>query len=357
MKIESIDSNFKTVHVGSREARYHEALEPPFVLTGFPWYDPPSGLNRLPSFFTENEVNAGALYGARFSTGGTIRVRTDSSCLALRARLEHSCDMNHMPRSGSAGFDLYHGAGGQIRYVKTVHPDRDQKEVEVLLVDGRGRGMTDWTLYLPLYGSASRIEIGLDPDAVVEAPTPQAVSKPVLFYGSSITQGGCASRPGNAYTSMLCRAVDAAQINMGFSGSGRGEPAVAEAIATLDLAAFVLDYDHNAPTAEHLDKTHGEFFTIVRQRHPELPVVMMSRCDYKGTAADNDRREIIRRTYEEARQAGDRLVWFVDGELLFGTEDRDACTVDGCHPNDIGFYRMYRCLLPVLREALAARFC
>ncbi len=356
MKIEVVDSNFLPATVGGLDVCYHDALKAPFVLEGFPWRDPEMVFNRLPASFSENEVNAGALATARLTAGGAIRFRTDSPCLTLRAVLDRSGDMNHMPRAGSAGFDFYSGSGSRIQYRTTVKPDHGQKELETLLVnDGSGPvAMTDWTCLLPLYGAATRIEIGLKPGSGLEKPTPHTIAKPVLFYGSSITQGGCASRPGNAYTTMLCRAVDAAQINLGFSGCGRGEPAVADAIAGLDLAVFVLDYDHNAPTVGHLQETHERFFRIIRARQPELPVILMSRCDFYGTTEDRRRREVIRQTYANAVAAGDRKVWFLDGEALFETEHRDACTVDGCHPNDLGFYRMFRTALPVLETALRA---
>jgi hypothetical protein len=351
MKIEEIDKNFQVAKVGALDVCYYDALQRPFELEGFPWRDPGLVFNRLPASFTEKEVNSGALWGAKLTAGGAVRFRTDSPYLTLRAVLAHSGDMNHMPRAGSAGFDVYSGAGTAIRYRKTVQIGSGQKEVETLLAEGQREEMTDWTVYLPLYGSALKIEMGIAPGSALESPTPHAVSKPVLFYGSSITQGGCASRPGNAYTSMLCRAVDAPQVNLGFSGCGRGEPAVAEAIAGLDLAVFVLDYDHNAPTVAHLESTHAPFFNIIRARNPRLPIILMSRCDFHGSPADVERRDVIRRTYESAVAAGDTRVWFVDGEALFGTEDRDACTVDGCHPNDLGFYRMFRTVLPVLEKA------
>jgi hypothetical protein len=260
--------------------------------------------------------------------------------------------MNHMPRAGSAGFDLYSGSGKDIQYRKTVQPDRDQIDLETLLVSEQPEQMTDYILYLPLYGAASKIEIGVAPWAKLEKPVPHAVSKSVLFYGSSITQGGCASRPGNAYTTMLCRALDAPQINLGFSGSCHCEPAVAEAIAGLDLAAFVMDYDHNAASPEHLKNTHEIFFKIIRGKNHGLPVIIISRCDFWGSQEDKDRRDVIRQTYENAVKAGDKKVWFIDGETLFGMEDRDACTVDRVHPNDLGFYRMFRTILPTLENAL-----
>jgi len=280
-----------------------------------------------------------------------IRFRTDSPCIAIRAELAYSRDLNHMSRAASAGFDLYQGTGGDSRYFRTAQPGPKQKVLEVMLAERQPAKMRDWTLYLPLYGGAEKIEIGLAPNARFEVPTPHTTKNPIVFYGSSITQGACASRPGNTYASMLCRAVDAPQINLGFSGNACGEPAIARAIASLDPAVFVLDYDHNAPSVEALERTHEPFFRIIRARHPELPIIILSRCTYFPSAGD-PRRDMIRRTFEHAVAAGDKKVWFIDGGTLCGTEDRDACTVDRIHPNDLGFYRMYRHILPVLQDAI-----
>ncbi|MEG1980076.1 MAG: SGNH/GDSL hydrolase family protein, partial [Victivallaceae bacterium] len=151
------------------------------------------------------------------------------------------------------------------------------------------------------------------------------------------------------------RAVDAPQINLGFSGCGRGEFGVAKAIAGLDLSCFVMDYDHNAPSAEHLEATHEKFFQIIRERNPQLPIIIITKCDiwrHIGYEVNSQRREVIRRTYDNAVAAGDKNVYFIDGETLFGTVNRNECTVDTCHPNDLGFYRMFEHILPTLRRAL-----
>ena len=152
--------------------------------------------------------------------------------------------------------------------------------------------------------------------------------------------------------------MDAPQINLGFSGSGRGEEAVAEAIASIPLSAFVMDYDHNAPSCEHLEATHEKFFRIIREKQPDLPIIIMSMCniypefDNAAYAENLKRMEIIRKTCKNAVKAGDKHVYFIDGRTLFGKTDRTACTVDGCHPNDLGFYRMYETVLPTLLKAL-----
>ena len=141
-------------------------------------------------------------------------------------------------------------------------------------------------------------------------------------------------------------------LNFGFSGHGRGETNIAELLATIDASVFVLDYDHNAPDEEHLEKTHEPFFKILRNAHPEMPVVMVSRPDGSETPDGVARRKIIRRTYQNAREGGDANVYFVDGSTLFGKTNRDACTVDGCHPNDLGFLRMAEAIFPAVTRGL-----
>ena len=128
---------------------------------------------------------------------------------------------------------------------------------------------------------------------------------------------------------------------------------MAEAIASLDMAAFVLDYDHNAMTPEHLQNTHEFFFKTIREANPDLPIVMVSKPDIKGHEEDFKRREIIRQTWKNAIDAGDSNVYFVDGETLFTDSERDICTVDGCHPNDIGFLRMADGIYPIVKKALS----
>jgi lysophospholipase L1-like esterase len=354
VKIEDIDKNFQEKQFGDEKIIFLDALTKPFRLEGFPWYRQHRRLYRLPKDFTEAQVNQGQLKLGHHTSGGAVRFRTDSRYIALRARLSDTCDMAHMPRTGSMGFDMFRGKGSEMFHLATVKPERDQEIVEQIFV-GNDTGMQDWQLNLPLYSGVTSLEIGVKPEAEIEPPTPHAVKQPILFYGSSITQGACASRPGNAYTSMLCRELDAEQINLGFAGSAHGEFPLAEAIGDLALSAFVMDYDHNPPTVEPLRQTHEKFFQIVRQKQPDLPIVLISRPDfwnYKNTEACRERREVIQTTYRNALEKGDKHVFFVDGEQLFGKEHRTWCTVDTCHPNDLGFYKMFEHIRPVLQEAV-----
>ena len=351
MDISKYDPNFRPAVIEGREILYRDIMLEPFVFEGLAWDK--KRFFRLPPDMTSAEVNEGALEHARHTAGCAVRFKSDSGFVALRAKLSDFCDMNHMPRCGSAGFDLYgRNEAGEMIFLNAFQPNPREADFERIVFPRIAGKMTEYLLNFPLYGSVGQVEIGLEPGSLVEAPVPHKIGKPILFYGSSITQGGCASRPGNAYTNVLCRKLDAEGINLGFSGCGKGEIAVANAIAELDLSCFVLDYDHDAPDPEHLERTHEPFFKAIRARRPDLPVLMMSRCDFYDNDDCRIRRDIVRRTYENALAAGDRHVAYIDGELLWGKEDRDACSVDGCHPNDFGFYRMVQVIYPVLKKLL-----
>ena len=157
------------------------------------------------------------------------------------------------------------------------------------------------------------------------------------------------------YCARLCRAVDAEEINFGFAGNAKGEDNMAEMIANIDASVFVYDYDHNAPTLEHLKATHSRFFKIIREKNPDLPVIMMNRpanWEFGDRSGNDARKAVVRATWQEAVDNGDKLVRFIDGETFFDGPDRFECTSDLTHPNDIGFERMYQKVLPVLKELL-----
>ena len=302
-------------------------------------------------------VNDGVVNMAGCCAGICIRFVTDSPSVAVSAEIPSSSYRHHFAPRGAEGLDVYAGPRGAHVFCQAVGPmEEDEATIQNVANSPLhvGAALQPWTVYLPIYGGCKSVSIGVKKGSRLEAPPPHTVKDPVLFYGSSITQGGCASRAGLVYTHIVTRKLDCGMVNLGFSGSAKGETAMAEYIAQQPMAAFVFDYDHNAGIA-HLRDTHKPFFDIIRAAQPDLPIVMMSRCDFEEDAAGGIRRAIIYRTWEQARSKGDTRVWFVDGEKLFGTTDRDACTVDGCHPNDIGFMRMAEALQPTLHEALICK--
>lgn len=359
-KLEKFDQNMAS-EVGTvrdESLYFPDPFAPPFRLSGFYWYKEDGKLHRLPARIAK-EVSEGVAYLATHTSGATLSFRTDSNRLFLEANVLEAAVSQKFTACGRFGFDVYMRRldYDKLVYVKTVLPDAGVLQMRLDIPDFKNlmlRGSSDIVEILinfPPYDGVESLQIGLDKGASVWEPTPYSIEKPVVFYGSSITQGGCASRPGNAYINHLNRRLNIPVINLGFSGSARGETLMAETIAGMDMSVFVMDYDHNAPNPEHLEKTHEPFFKIIREENPQLPIIMISRQspEHKMTAV---RKAIVYRTYENAVAAGDKNVYFIDGETLFGTEDRDACTVDGTHPNDIGFLRMADGIEPVLRQAL-----
>lgn len=211
-------------------------------------------------------------------------------------------------------------------------------------------GLNDVTVYLPRNPSITFIKIMIDDDAEILPPTPFELAKPFVFYGSSITENGHTSSP-NAYTAQVSRHFDADFYNFGFSGNACGEEPVARLIAGMDMSIFFYDYDHNAPSAEHLKNTHEKFFRIIRQAKPELPIIMSSRPS-NDTPDYEERKQIVRQTYENAVAAGDRNVYFIDGADFFGDVPVDRCVTDGTHPNDLGHYLMAQKMISLAEKIL-----
>lgn len=329
--------------------RYH-CMDKPIEINGLApgygvgrfWKMPENMLGRVNETVTEL---------SRRSTGGRVRFRTDSEHVRVRVTLKTLGMDQNFPILGSAGCDILTGVGANACYAGIVTPTRLDSMVNETTIVKRA-GMEDVTIYLPRNERVQDIEIFIDDQAGMESPTPYRWDKPIVYYGSSITEGCTASRPSNAYTALVSKWLHADFLNLGFSGAARGEPAMAEYIAGLDMQALVLDYDHNAPTPEHLEQTHEPFFRQIRAAQPDLPILMMSAPDFDFLPDADRRRAAVRRTYENALAAGDRHVAFIDGATLLAGRDRMACTIDRLHPNEIGMFRMAEKVYPVLAALL-----
>jgi lysophospholipase L1-like esterase len=260
--------------------------------------------------------------------------------VVVRLSFPKASRFSHMPKTGGTGLDLYEKVDGDWRYVKTFVPPYDAETGFESIIHFPEQGMHEVTINMPSYNRVTEIQIGLSNAAKVKRSPDYRYEKPVVFYGSSITQGGCASRPGNAYTSLLCRNCDCNYINLGFSGNGKGETAMAEHIAGLDMSVFVMDYDHNAPAAEYLKNTHYRLYKRYREKRPNTPILFVTRPDITGNAEGEERLKIIYNTYKKAKRKGDKNVYFLSGKSFYGKKNRWDFAVDGCHPTDLGFSKM-----------------
>lgn len=332
---------------------YLDVKNAPFVIGGIP--HPNDNCNeyyRLDASKKDIYSDANRHLGHN-TAGGNIRFSTDADIISLHITLRYGGNgMHHFCDRGVYGVDAYVGTGTNRRYVgrmmQTFADNADFNSGTLDLPDG----INEVQINLPLYAGIEKVEIGFPEGAKVGAPTKRN-NKPIAFYGSSITQGGCVSRPANSYASIICRALDADCVNYGFSGSAMGETAVAEHIASRELACFVMDYDYNSPSLEHLESTHEPFFKTIREAQPELPVVFVTHPFYSDiTSGDKKRIEIVKKTYENARKNGDKNVYFVDSSDFFTKEMRDLYAVDNLHPNDLGQFSMAEIIFPYVKKAI-----
>ncbi len=283
--------------------------------------------------------------------GGRVRFKTDSPFIALSVKM-YAGQMSHCALTGSSGFDLYINEGDGENFFGTFIPPFEATrgyESRLELGDSISR---DITIHFPTYSIVEEVHIGLAENAGLAEATPYAYDKPIVFYGHSITQGACASRPGNAYTNAISRRFHIDHINLGFSGNAKGEPEMAEYVAAMDMEIFVYDYDHNAPNKEHLQNTHQRFFEILREKKPDVPVIMMTSTTMPRFSDDPEaRKQIVYKTYTDALANGDKNVYFIDGSKAM-EPCGDSGTVEGCHPNDLGFYFIAKAVGDVIAEIL-----
>lgn len=242
---------------------------------------------------------------------------------------------------GSAGFDLYiRGEDGKLTYYGVFMPNNDSKGYESI-VSFPTREKREILIHFPLYCAITELSIGLPEGASLEKWGGYKREKPIVFYGSSVTQGACANTPGTDYIGRLSRRFDTNYMNLGFSGSAKGEDTMMAYLASLDMSVFVYDYDYNAPTVEHLRKTHYKGYRTIRDAQPNLPIVICTMPNYDRLAVEAPaRRDVIAETYERALAEGDQNVYFVDGKKVYTHFNADGGSVDGSHPNAYGFWRM-----------------
>ena len=347
MDISKVDKNFKVETKIEREGLvFYDADQAPFKVYGV--YREGDHYVRLPADVAQS-VSNGVFALHTHTAGGRVRFVTDSPYVAISVKLNHAYKMPHFAFTGSVGCDMYSGT----RYIGTIVPPvgvttEYEGVINVPFTDER-----EYTINLPLYSGVDKIYIGIKEGSALKAAPEYSIEKPIGYYGSSVTQGGCASRPGIAYQNIISREMDANFINLGFSGSARAELEIANYIATLDMSAFVYDYEYNALTFEEYKNTHERMFKIIREKNPNLPIIMVSRPKYYlSDEARSWFTDVLMVTYNNAVAAGDKNVYYIDGKTFFPPEMREMALVDNVHPTDIGFWCMAKGIGAKLREIL-----
>ncbi|MBI1321122.1 MAG: hypothetical protein GC168_19530 [Candidatus Hydrogenedens sp.] len=349
-EIEALDPNFASPSPEGGIVWY-DALQ--LGLIGQGWTDLATPYDRLPAK-AEGVVREPVWSLSQRTSGLAVRFRSDSPKLAARwsLRLE-SLDMPHMPSTGVSGLDLYARDQGAWRWVAGARP-KEQNDNEANLASSTPGGMQEYLLYLPLYNGITKLEIGVWKDSVL-AKADQETKRPIVFYGTSITNGGCASRPGMAYPALVGRRLDWPAINLGFSGNGKMEPELADLLAELDPAVYVLDCLPNM-NPELVRERVAPFVHTLRKAHPDTPILLVENIVYQGAwfhpgpSSHELKNEALREVYAALQAEGVEGLYYLPGDNYLGNDG--LATVDGTHPTDLGFFRQADALEPVLRGIL-----
>ena len=336
------------------DIKFYNVKEAPFKIYGL--YDKEKGkpFSRM-NLDVAKTVSDGVYWGSFKTTGAKIRFKTDSEYIAvvLKADPENG-DWPQMSGLAAHGCDLYEIIDGEYSFISSFIPPISSKGnyEQVIPFKTKVEGVREFVINLPIYGNVSEMYVGIQETAALEEGNDFINEVPVYFYGSSITQGGCMSRPGMCYVNILSRKYDMNIHNLGFGGSAKGEEEIARYIADQNMSMFVYDYDYNAPSPEHLEETHERMFKIVREKHPDLPIIIMSGVSGREYAPRVIRRDIIKKTYDNAVNSGDKNVYFIDGLEVFKKYGFgwNEPTIEGCHPTDLGFTLMAAAVSEVIDE-------
>lgn len=322
----------------------------PVEVHGLPFFYENGKFSRLPEKVEKAAPCAGSM--SPCSVGARICFRTDSPTLYLKMEVEPLSFTSGMSMVAGQSLHALFGDRSNPFYAGAWTPAQGATVVEGVTPFRKKEGQEEVTVYLPRNAVVKNVWIGIEDGAKLMPPTPYKYP-PILYYGSSITAGGSCCVPFNAYNAVISHHLNVDYYNFGFSGSCTGELPVAECIGDIPVSIFVYDYDHNAPNADFLQKTHEPFFLAFRKKQPLTPVVMLSKPDVFGANdEDGKRRDIIYQTYLNAKNRGDSNVYFIDGCKLFGDTDRFACTADSLHPNDFGARKMAEVIEPVIKTIL-----
>lgn len=336
---------------------WHNAEE--FGLEGREWTD----LSRLRYYdrfpaVAEGRVPAPVWNLSRDSAGMMGRFKSDASAVHVRyTLLRDRTAMPHMPATGVSGIDLYaRDEKGRWRWVNVIKPEDRRLTQAGALSEGMTAEPREYAFYLPLYNGVDKVEIGVNEGAAFEGLAPR--KKPIIFYGTSITHGACASRPGMCHPAILGRRLDRPTTNLGFSGNGKMDAGVGELLGKVDAAVFVIDCLPNMD-AKLVTERCAPLVRQLRAARPDTPIVLVE--DRRNTNswihADRARHHdanhaALKQAFAGLRAEGVKRIHYIGGDHLLG-DDAEGAT-DGSHPSDLGFMRQADAMEPVIREAIGS---
>jgi len=326
-----------------------------FELIGKGFADTESPYDRLPSSL-HGKTRPGVWSLSKNCSGLAIRFCTNSTIIAAKWEVTGDVVMNHFAPSGIKGLDLYCLKNGKWQFVNSARPSG--KITTTTIINNMPGTDLEYMMYLPLYDGLANLEIGVKSSASIVNPTVDSPrkEKPVVFYGTSITQGGCASRAGMSYPNQLSRMLNRQIINLGFSGNGQLDLEIAEAMVDIDASCFVMDCLPNV-TIDQMNEKYARFLQIIRKKRPDVPILLVETILFPHMYFDqtvfsllHKKNEVLKEIYANQKKMNDKHIYYIKAEKLIGN-DFEA-TVDGIHLTDLGFLRIAENLYPVIRKII-----
>lgn len=331
-------------------------------ICGLPWYEENCHkFYRIPYLRKElEEINSYVKQYQRCPSGARVRFKTDST--TLRVKVVHGMGASaklyatNLSTISASGMDLYVGPPDAMSFWMTTEPTEPNDEYQRVYFQDEPHKMRELTLYLPTYSELERVEIGVDPNSVLLAPTPYKIKKPIVFYGTSITQGASSSRGSNGYVPIVGRRLNADVVNLGFSSGGCCEESMAHLMAEIDATIYVVAPVENM-SVWLMDQRYEKFIRILREKRPNVPVVLMTAI-HGARDIEPDRSLVYETMQKSLFQAYERLKdQYTDKVFLFDTgkiirPGGDNPTIDAIHPTDLGFKIISDELVPFLEAII-----
>ena len=281
LNMEKIDRYMERRKIDPAGLRWLDPRDGMFEVSGFYWFQAEKRYHRFPRKMSRIPIASAVKELASCTAGGQLRFRSDSRRIVLSVKTIGNIPRATMAETARSGFDLYVGKPGSEIFWDTAKPVPGKMQYVSEIFRTKTREMREFRINFPLYNGVSKLSVAIEENAELLPPSPLPVKKPIVIYGTSITQGGCASRPGSAFTNRLSRELQAEFLNFGFSGHGQNDPEIAGLLAEIeDPAMYILDSEANSISAEKVRERVPRFLEILRRDHPETPIVIVTKVPY-----------------------------------------------------------------------------
>ncbi len=353
MKPEEFDKELLATSGSLEDVEWYDVFSSPITLHGVKFEEEIGFFTRMPM---EKAVKVRKYMDilTKQTAGGRIRFSTNSPYVAITAEIEGRRGMYHMPLTGSHGFSIF----ANNNFLGNVAPTpyafcEEETPVKIQGSVKMPQGDNDITVYFPQYNGVKKVYVGIKKGSTLSAHKDYKIKTPVMFYGSSITQGGCCSHAGNDYVSHLSRWLDFDFVNFGFSGTSGLEPEIQDYMIDQKTSLFFMDFDAWS-FYKNADEVIVDFIKKLRKVQPNVPVILTTRPDvYKvDNQAQLDLDKWNYNAYKALKKQGYKNVYYISAKKLYGKVDGFLCSVDTTHPNDLGFYQMAKILYKVFKKAL-----